>query len=77
MSANQDARDNRSNQLNPNNGAYWSSRGSEADDDEDGGPRKSDNINWYWMDYSRRLREAQRLAMLRSQPLPTAVDIYE
>jgi len=74
-----DDRDNRSNQMNPNNPAYSSSRGYQNGNDDDDGPAAtSDCAQSGWaLDYTRRLREAQRRAIERGERPPTSVDIYE
>jgi hypothetical protein len=78
MSANKDEADNRSNQLNPNNGAYWSSRASQnADDDDDRRHATSDYVSGATLDYCRRLQESQMKAVARGEEPPTSVPVFE
>jgi hypothetical protein len=80
MNSSQHDRDNRANQLNPNNGSYWSSRsaGNRDDDDDDEDKLRSVPQDWtgQWADYNRRLQQAQQAAIARGGTPPTSVPIF-
>ena len=70
--------DNRSNQLNPNNDAYWRSRGGQDDDDNDDDipARKHPYVSAAGLDYSRRLAEARAAAIEKGLPPPDSVPVF-